>query len=836
MAANDIDELLVSVLDEMLIIFDCDRAWLLYPCDPAAPTWSVPVERTRPEWPGAFAQGHPIETDAESAEVFRQAIESNHAVTYDVSSGRTMLNRVTEQFSIQSQMVLAIHPKSSQPWLLGIHHCAKAHVFNAEEQRLLSEISQSITASLSNLIAIKALRESERYNRMLFEQSPIGLALCHLNGELVDINPAYAAILGRSVEETLTLTYWDITPEKYAAEEARQLESLEATGRYGPYEKEYIHKSGHLIPVRLSGMFFERSGEKFIWSSVEDITEHKKAEQALYESQKMLQLVLDSIPVRVFWKDTESRYLGCNKLFAMDAGLESPELIVGKSDFDLGWKEQAEIYRDDDRHVIQSRQPKLNYEEPQTSPDGTSLWLKTSKIPLTDLSQTVIGVMGTYEDITEHKRQEEQILYQAHFDSLTNIPNRFLALDRLAQMIKEAYRSDTKVAVLFLDLDDFKKINDSLGHEVGDRLLVQAAKRLGSVLRDTDTIGRLGGDEFIVLVGGLADAADVRLLAENLLERFRYTFRVDGREMLLTASIGIAVYPDDGDNPAELLRNADIAMYHSKDQGRNAYHYFTESMNQGVSRRLALEEQLHGALARDEFRLRYQPVMNIKDRTIVGAETLLRWNNPALGEVSPAEFIQIAEQTGLIVPIGEYILTEALTKTAQWQQNGFRDFKIAINISPHQFRNPNLLPFITKVLKKTGVSGDSLQLEITEGVLMNNHAHVYSALEDLNQLGVSIAMDDFGTGYSSLSYLRNFPFDILKIDRSFVYDITVDKTSRELANATIAMGKGLGLKVVAEGVETEEQLTHLRDHGCDFAQGYLFSKPVSHEKISKWLN
>lgn len=408
-AANDIDELLASVLEEILSIFECDRAWLLYPCDPVAPTWRVPMERARPEWPGAHAEGCAIATDSETAELFKQAIESKKAITYDVASARGVPKSVAEHFSVRAQMVLAVYPKSSKPWLLGIHHCAKAHVFSKEEQQVFGEISQSITASLSNLIAMQALRDSEQYNRMLFEQSPIGLALCRMNGELVDINPAYAAILGRTVEETLSLTYWEITPEKYAENEVRQLESLEHNGKYGPYEKEYIHKNGHLVPVRLSGMIFKKEGEKFIWSSVEDNTEQKQAEVALLESQKMLRLVLDSIPARVFWKDNESRYLGCNRLFAMDAGLESSEQIIGKLDFDLAWKEQAEIYRDDDHEVIQSGQAKLNYEEPQTSPDGTSLWLKTSKIPLTDLSQTVIGVLGTYEDITERKKQEEAL-------------------------------------------------------------------------------------------------------------------------------------------------------------------------------------------------------------------------------------------------------------------------------------------------------------------------------------------------------------------------------------------------------------------------------------------
>jgi len=304
---------------------------------------------------------------------------------------------------------------------------------------------------------------------------------------------------------------------------------------------------------------------------------------------------------------------------------------------------------------------------------------------------------------------------------------------------------------------------------------------------------------------------------------------------MLTASIGVAVYPNDGNTPSELLRKADSAMYHSKEEGRNTYSYFTEAMNKDVSRRLALEEQMHGALERGEFRLHYQPKVDITTCNLIGVEALLRWNNPALGEVTPCEFIPIAEQTGLIIPIGQFVLNKALEMTATWQQKYEQPFSIAVNLSPRQFRDPNLVTFIKKAIAQSGVPGKSLELEITEGVLMSGHAYIDEALEAINSLGISIAMDDFGTGYSSLSYLRRYPFDVLKIDRSFVSDIIEDKADRELVNAAIAMAHSLGLKVVAEGVETEEQRALLAKQGCEIAQGYLFSKPVSAEEITAML-
>ena len=438
-------------------------------------------------------------------------------------------------------------------------------------------------------------------------------------------------------------------------------------------------------------------------------------------------------------------------------------------------------------------------------------------------------------EIGERKLAEEKILYQAHYDSLTELPNRLLSLDRLSQLLKESKREDEKVAVMFLDLDDFKKVNDTLGHETGDKLLVEAAERLNKVIRKGDTVGRLGGDEFIILLGGLRNVEDARSVAENLLSAFRDAFKIDGRQLVLTTSVGIAIYPDDGNIPSELLRNADSAMYCSKELGRNTYSYFTDEMNLQVSRRLTIEEYMHGALERGEFSVKYQPQIDIKSGKIVSAEALLRWDNPVLGKVMPSEFIPIAEQNGSILPIGQFVLIEAISMGRLWQQQFNLSFKIAVNLSPRQFRDPGLVSFIGESLQTYEMLPSNLELEITEGVLMDAHAAVNTAISDLNDLGVSIAMDDFGTGYSSINYLRNYPFDVLKIDRSFVQDISDDSAARELINAVISMAHSLGLKVVAEGVETEEHVLYLESKQCEIAQGYFFSEPVSSGEMTEIL-
>jgi diguanylate cyclase (GGDEF)-like protein/PAS domain S-box-containing protein len=438
-------------------------------------------------------------------------------------------------------------------------------------------------------------------------------------------------------------------------------------------------------------------------------------------------------------------------------------------------------------------------------------------------------------DLSVHKEQADKIRHQAFFDSLTDLPNRLLVLDRLKQQIKEAKRNNKKLAVLFLDLDDFKRINDSLGHETGDILLIESSKRISSIVRDKDTVGRFGGDEFIILLGDLASAKDALPIVKNLLDQFRKLFKINSRDFRITISAGIAIYPDDGQNSSDLLRKADSAMYNAKRQGRNTFSYFTQSMNHKVLRNLELEEQLHDALLKGEFEVYYQPKVKISNGKIIGAEALLRWDNPILGKISPVEFIPVCEHTGLIIPIGKFVLEQALTQTLQWQHEIQSDFHIAINLSPSQFRAPLLIENIKDIIKIVNISTDYIELEITEGVLMNANSYINNAINSLSNMGISIAMDDFGTGYSSLSYLRRYPFNILKIDRSFISDITCDSADKELVNATIAMAHALKIKVVAEGVETEEQLELLKEMNCDIAQGYLYSQPIPARDFTKLL-
>ncbi|WP_284382602.1 EAL domain-containing protein [Litoribrevibacter albus] len=433
------------------------------------------------------------------------------------------------------------------------------------------------------------------------------------------------------------------------------------------------------------------------------------------------------------------------------------------------------------------------------------------------------------------KAHASQLIYQSNFDALTDLPNRYLVLDRTTQLLRESAINNQQVAVMSLDIDDFKKINDSLDFETGNKLLVEVSRRLLKYLKGSDTLGRTGGDHFVVLLGHVRSVEEVTSLAEDLLNSFQRAYYIDEHPLILTASIGIAISPDDADSAQFLLKHADAAMHHAKQLGKNRISFYTRKMNLAVTRRLTLEEHMTGALARGEFITYFQPKVEVKTRKIVGFEALLRWQSPELGLVSPMEFIPIAEHSGLIVPIGEFVLEASVQMANKWHQMFGQRFHFAVNLSPQQFECENLVTKIRDIIYDAGVSTQLLELEITEGVLMNSTRHVQTALNDLKELGVRLAIDDFGTGYSSLSYLRRYAFNTLKIDREFINDIATNSADFKLVNAAVAMSHGLGLKVVAEGVETEEQFAYLVDTNCDLAQGFLFSKPLPPEEMEQFM-
>ena len=555
--------------------------------------------------------------------------------------------------------------------------------------------------------AENALRRSESYNRMLFEESTIGLALWDIDGKLVDANPSFASILGRTVEETKQLSYWEITSEKFSDDEQAKRDSLWQSGHYGPDEKEYIHKDGHLVPIRQTGRILMKDDKKYIWSSVEDITDYKQA--------------------------------------------------------------------------------------------------------------------------------RDRIDHMAFHDALTNLPNRELLRDRLGHAISLAHRSKTLVGVMFLDIDRFKTINDSLGHSVGDQLLKKIADRLRSTVREADTIARFGGDEFIVIAEGISDQLQLEILAKVIIERVAEPFRVGANELYVTTSIGVALGSGEAINVDSLIAQADIAMYSAKASGRNNYQFHSPDMGQRVSHRAAIESDLRGALERGELLFHLQPIMNLETGRPIGMEALMRWKHPKRGLISPAEFIPVMEDSGMIMPASRWILKQSCEYLRDIRKKAQQELSLAVNFSAPCFYDKGIADYVKRTLSDCGIEPQHLILEITESTLFEDPQRVRPVLEDLKAMGIRIALDDFGTGQSSLSHLRSFPIDIVKIDREFIRDIPKDKNDCELVSAIIAMARNLNMCVVAEGVEQDAQLAFLRERGCDRVQGYYFSPPLPGEEMLTYL-
>ena len=466
--------------------------------------------------------------------------------------------------------------------------------------------------------------------------------------------------------------------------------------------------------------------------------------------------------------------------------------------------------------------------------NGTEFPIELSLAPI----KTHSGLLTTLviRDITERKQAEARLVQQANFDTLTGLPNRLLAADRLSQALAHARRKGLNVAVMFLDIDRFKNINDTLGHSVGDRLLTEIASRLSESVHEDDTVARLGGDEFLIILPELEALTSAEIVAENILVALSLPFRLGDRELFTSTSIGITGYPEDSDDPDILLRNADSAMYQAKDAGRNTFRFFTPEMNIQLLKRLEMESQLRYAMSKEELSLHFQPQVDIKNGELVGAEALLRWENPELGNVSPNEFIPLAEETGLITDIGEWVLMQACLTAAAWQQHAPGGIRISVNVSPVQFRNTDLVRTVNNALQASGLPASLLELEITERLLVEDNPNTSRILEDIKHMGVRLSLDDFGKGYSSLSYLKRFPFDVLKIDRDFISGVTTNAEDAALCRAITAMASSLNLLIIAEGVETQEQWRFLDTHGADLVQGYYISRPLKADDFHDFLS
>jgi len=670
--------------------------------------------------------------------------------------------------------------------------------------------------------AEQALQQSEEKYRNIFNYASVGIYQSTLDGRFITANTTLARMLGfDSVEELLQRSLAD---DIYVDREQRDdlIRQFEPRGYASDCELRWRRKDGTPMWVQLNAHAIKSAkGTLYFEGFVYDITERKRAEETLRTQSAAMTASMDGIGI--VNERLEFTYL--NDALAKLYGFPTQQHMVGVPLLNLFDEADAERISSFILPIVHQR-GRWRGEMAGLRSDGITF---PQEISLTAIDGG--GVVIVVRDVTERTYAEEQIKHLAYHDALTGLPNRLLFKDRLTVALSHAAREHTRLAVLFLDLDRFKVINDSLGHNIGDQLLQAVAARVQACVRDSDTVARLGGDEFTIMIPALVRSEDAAPVAQKILEAVRYPFHLDGREFYITTSIGISLYPEDGMDAETLIKNADTAMYQAKEQGRDNYQLFNAYINAKALQRIALEHGLRRALLNEEMQVHYQPIFDFRAGRIVGMEALLRWTHPEMGPIPPSVFIPLAESTGLMSPIGQWVLRTACRQAKSWHDSGYKNLSLAVNLSVTQLQQPDLVVRVSEVLEETGLPPRLLELEITESSAMQSPEASVRTLYDLKKLGIRISLDDFGTGHSSLSYLKRFPIDTLKIDQSFVRDINSDPDTAAIVTAIIAMAHSLRLKVIAEGVEFSEQAAFLKHYSCDQMQGYLIKAPVCAEEF-----
>ena len=693
----------------------------------------------------------------------------------------------------------------------------------------LGVVRNKVSTAASEL-AQRELRASEDKFAKAFRASPICMAIVTIDdGRYIDVNEGYEHITGYTRDEVIGRTVGDLGYWVDPSEREILLSRLEHDGRVRDIEVRLRKKSGEVMICQVSAEPLVLEGARCLLSTTQDITRRKRDEVQMRLGSKVFESTADAIVVT----DAEDRVVAVNAAFTNITGF-SPDEMLGML-FEESPFRPIDPERSAVRMETQLRQGYVTAEVLRHRKDHSELPLWVTGSNVLDEGGKIVNFVRVFTDISELKASQRQLEAMATIDALTGLPNRSYFKDQLERLLAQSEREPRQFALLFIDLDNFKRINDSLGHAVGDDVLIETAKRLRTCVRDTDTVARLGGDEFTILLSPIRSARAPQIVADHVFEALAAPFMIAGHEHFLTASIGIALYPADGASADKLLRDADTAMYRAKDSGRGCYAYFEEQMTVSARRRVDLEREVRRAIENREFSLCYQPKLELSTGRVSGAEALLRWNLPDGGERGPMEFISLAEETGLIVPIGEWVLREACRQYVAWRRQGLELPHVAVNVSARQFKQRAFVEQIESIMRAEGIAPQCLELEITESLLIDSIGDVKATLHELNSMGISLSLDDFGTGYSSLAYLRRFPIQAVKIDRSFVSDLDTSNGASAIAAAIIAMAHALDKQVVAEGVETRKQLMLLTGMKCDHIQGYHYSRPLTATEFSQFF-
>ncbi|WP_157606747.1 EAL and GGDEF domain-containing protein [Sedimenticola selenatireducens] len=704
-------------------------------------------------------------------------------------------------------------------------HCDTVYAEDGRPLRSLGMI-QDVTSQME---AQQALTLSEQRLQAILANAPAVVYLKDLDGRYLMINNLYETLFHLDGQEVVGKLDSDLFPSAQA--EALRANDLQVQEHGHPLQVEEQVPQDDGMHTYISIKFPVRDGNGQIYGVCgisTDITEKKRAEQRLRQSAA----VFENISEGMFITDIKGRILDVNKAFSEITGYTREEVLGANPRLWKSERHDADFYRAMWSSI--TRRGQWRGEIWNRRKDGNIYPAQLTISSISDDQGSVTHYVALFSDITNLKQSEEQLERLAHHDPLTELPNRLLFNARLSHALEQSRRSNQRLALLFIDLDRFKHINDSFGHVVGDELLRQVAGRLTACMREEDTVARIGGDEFIVLLESVGEPTHVVVAAEKILENFASPFQLHEREVFISPSIGISIYPRDGSDCGSLLRNADTAMYRAKEAGRNGFAFYTEEMTAQAVQRVLLESKLRKALELDELLLHYQPQLDMESGKLIGAEALLRWQQPEMGLIPPDRFIPLAEENGLILPIGEWVLHTACRQAKKWLEQGLAFGRISVNIATPQIQRGDLVRLVGQVLRETGLPSHCLELEVTESVIMEDFDQAIAVLEGLRALGVRLAMDDFGTGYSSLANLKRLPIEQLKIDQSFVRDIPDDSDDMAITRAVIALGISLQLEVIAEGVETEQQRQFLLQEGCRLGQGYLFQRPVAPELFEQW--
>ncbi|MCX9155596.1 EAL domain-containing protein [Niveibacterium sp. 24ML] len=707
----------------------------------------------------------------------------------------------------------------------------------------LPQLCQHVIAACA---AQRAVRDSEARFRAISDASPLGILVSDKDDHCVYANTVYQTIVGTGQASALGASWFStIHPDDQKRVRAEWRHALHTDQRFQS-ELRLCHPDEPERWVRVHSAALPRLRARHGHVlTFEDITGRKAdeavlraAEDALFDERERAQVTLNSIGDAVLATDVEGKVSYLNVVAERLTGWPSAEALgrpLSEVFRTIDGEDRTEAANPALLAIRENRTVGLAAGSMLIRRDGSEAAIEDSAAPIHNRHGAVVGAVIVFHDVSESRAMTVKMAHLAQHDFLTDLPNRVLLTERLSQAIRFAVRHRKQTGLLFLDLDHFKHINDSLGHAIGDQLLKSVANRLRTCVRTTDTVCRQGGDEFVILLAEIERREDAAHISEKILAAFAPPHPIGGQELHVSLSIGISIYPDDAQSLDSMMQNADTAMYYAKAAGRNNYQFFQAEMNAQAVQRLFLENGLRRALKRKEFVLHYQPKVNIASGAITGVEALLRWQEPTFGLIGPGQFVPIAETCGLIVPIGRWVLRQACEQLIAWQRAGLEVVPVSVNISALEFRHPLFIHELANVLAQTAIEPSLLELELTESVLMHDAEISATALEALKHMGIQLAIDDFGTGYSSLSYLRRFPISTLKIDQSFVRDIETDADNATIVGAVIGMGRNLKQRVIAEGVETAEQLAFLRRERCDEGQGFLFSYPLLPDALGRLL-